>query len=221
MTNEDDDAKEFDLFGGSIKISLPKNLVDASQMRQVPDEQEVFVSPDSSNLSVIVEVLEAVDPDNDSEFLQLNQTQSSGLKDSHPTSVIKYHFYSLAHDNSATTSSINSIEFPADLSYFTKDLGTIKHTPEPILLHGLQLVSKFNRPDSEADQVYIWMALWRLRGIGSGDLGTDLVLTFNLPDLSNAHLTQDQSFQHSLQRVSKLFHMAAKSLSIVDWLLFA
>lgn len=65
-----------ELFGGAITVTLPTQLIDAScvlsiprrnsdlksnfsDFRQVPDTQEVFVSPTSS-ISIIVEVLESV-----------------------------------------------------------------------------------------------------------------------------------------------------------------
>lgn len=67
------------LFGGAITTVTRPDLLDASwacsyvlcevslpifsDMRQIPDNQEVFSYPDS-NVSVIVEVLEAVEPTN-------------------------------------------------------------------------------------------------------------------------------------------------------------
>ncbi|KAI8622709.1 hypothetical protein BC830DRAFT_1052748, partial [Chytriomyces sp. MP71] len=45
------------LFGGAISLLLPNGYVDASQLRQVPDNQEVFVSS-TDNSSIIVELLE-------------------------------------------------------------------------------------------------------------------------------------------------------------------
>ncbi len=45
------------LFGGTITIDLPDSFEDVSKFRQVPDNQEVFVSK-HSDLSFIVEILE-------------------------------------------------------------------------------------------------------------------------------------------------------------------
>ena len=48
------------LFGGALEISLldGAEYVDASQLRQVPDNQECFVSEADANRSIIVELLE-------------------------------------------------------------------------------------------------------------------------------------------------------------------
>lgn len=53
------------LYGGAISVQLPAGLLDASNIRPVPDTQEVFVSatPDSLVTSVIVDLLECVDAD--------------------------------------------------------------------------------------------------------------------------------------------------------------
>ncbi|KAJ3310241.1 hypothetical protein HDV04_005180 [Boothiomyces sp. JEL0838] len=75
------------LFGGAIRSILPSNFIDASQTRQIPDNQEVFLDP-QSNTSIIVEILEPTG-------LPLLE---SGLK----------HFELLAQDNEAETYSITT-----------------------------------------------------------------------------------------------------------------
>ena len=45
------------LFGGAVSLWLPKQFMDASDFRQVPDNQEVLLAGDS-DVSVIVEVLQ-------------------------------------------------------------------------------------------------------------------------------------------------------------------
>ena len=47
----------YPLFGGAITVSLDGDYLDASDMRQVPDNQEVLLSR-TTNVSVIVEVLQ-------------------------------------------------------------------------------------------------------------------------------------------------------------------
>ena len=49
-----------DLFGGAIQAPIPGEYRDVAQLRQVPDNQEVFVAEDSDD-SVIVELLEWVE----------------------------------------------------------------------------------------------------------------------------------------------------------------
>ncbi|KAL6944879.1 hypothetical protein ACO0QE_002321 [Hanseniaspora vineae] len=57
------------LYGGAIELLLPKGYMDVSQIREIPDNQEVFVndndiqstSSNSGNESIIVELMESVD----------------------------------------------------------------------------------------------------------------------------------------------------------------
>ncbi|XP_070582639.1 ran guanine nucleotide release factor [Erythrolamprus reginae] len=52
-----EETQESHLFGGAFSACLPPGSLDISEMRQVPDNQEVFVHPDTDQ-SVIVELLE-------------------------------------------------------------------------------------------------------------------------------------------------------------------
>lgn len=46
------------LFGGAMSAAIPARFVDASRFREVPDNQEVLVDPDTDQ-SIIVEILVA------------------------------------------------------------------------------------------------------------------------------------------------------------------
>lgn len=49
-----------ELYGGAMAMDVPSDMIDASTFRQVPDTQEVFVSKDNTDFSVIVDLLECV-----------------------------------------------------------------------------------------------------------------------------------------------------------------
>lgn len=52
----------FGLYGGAVTTVLPAGIVDVSDMRQVPDNQEVFIIEDGDkDLSIIFDLLEQVD----------------------------------------------------------------------------------------------------------------------------------------------------------------
>ncbi|KAI0315520.1 Mog1p/PsbP-like protein [Amylostereum chailletii] len=124
-------------FGGAITALLPSTLIDASELRQVPDTQEVFLSP-TSDISIILEILESVEPRDFSD-------------------VAKFHFDSLAHDNDAESSTVD------DISIILNDRGN--NTPSPVVLQGRQQVRKFNRPT--ANNVRIFLALYRVEAKGA------------------------------------------------------
>ncbi|KAI0957111.1 hypothetical protein AcW1_005607 [Taiwanofungus camphoratus] len=123
-----------ELFGGAITISLPTNLIDASDLRQVPDTQEVFLYPDSE-ISIIVEVLQSVDTNN--------------FQD-----TARFHFDSLAHDNDAEAKEILEISQASN--------GTGHSTPAPIVLHGTQSIRKFN--SALPDEIRVLLAVYRIQG---------------------------------------------------------
>lgn len=59
------------VFGGAIQVEIPGGMLDASEFRQVPDNQEVFVVGDAGlsllgpEDSLIVELMEMVEPQDD------------------------------------------------------------------------------------------------------------------------------------------------------------
>ncbi|KAM5539079.1 hypothetical protein V8D89_007302 [Ganoderma adspersum] len=122
-----------DLFGGTITANLPTELIDASDLRQVPDTQEVLLSP-ISGISIIIEVLKSV--------------SASDIRE-----AAGVHFDALAHDNDATSKSVHQIEVVLN--------GSDGATPDPVLLYGTQSVQKFN--SKTTDEVRILLALFRVK----------------------------------------------------------
>jgi len=167
-------------------MDLPSYLIDASDLRQVPDNQEVFISPNSS-VSFVIEILQRVEVD-DAE------------------GAAKFHFDSLAHDNSATSQEISEITLPAEIQG-----ASLPATPHPIIIFGNQQVRKWN--SQIADQVRILMALYRIEG-----KGVDLVFTANVPHIQAEGRAPDEAMW---QTAKQDFTVAAKSLEVVDFGLFA
>ncbi|KAF7440745.1 hypothetical protein PC9H_001093 [Pleurotus ostreatus] len=176
-------SSERDLFGGAIKAKLPTTLIDASDLRQIPDTQEVFLYP-QSGISVIVEILERVEATDN-------------------TDAVRFHFDSLAHDNSAESSQSDSIVI------IPNDRGD--NTPSAIVLTGSQKVPKFNQ--SAADDVRILMSLFRVE-----TKNADLVVTFNVPVSS-----QDGGAvgEEGWRAAKSDFENMIRSFRIVDYGLFA
>ncbi|GAA6060536.1 hypothetical protein JCM10212_006900 [Sporobolomyces blumeae] len=181
------------LFGGAITATLPAPFLDASDLRQVPDTQEVFLSPDS-DLSLIVEVLEYVTDDGAGDSLEAGA---------------RFHFSSLAHDNSASSSDISSIRLPDPASTAAEPPSV--PTQGPAVLVGTQVVSKFNRPASEADTVLIQLALWRVPSKNA-----DVTLCVNFPTT----MGETGEARDPLE-ATKVFEEAVRSFKIVDYGLFA
>ncbi|KDR73443.1 hypothetical protein GALMADRAFT_609979 [Galerina marginata CBS 339.88] len=172
-----------ELFGGAITAGTIPDLIDAANLRQVPDTQEVFMYPDS-NISIIVEILQRVES-------------------SHYSDAIRFHFDSLAHDNSARSAEVESV------SVIPNDRGD--ETPSAIVLKGIQFVPKFNH--TTPDKVQILMALFRVES-----KHIDLAVTFNIPIgcADGGAVSSEQS-----EKARADFDTFVRTFRIVDFGLFA
>ncbi|KAI0262921.1 Mog1p/PsbP-like protein [Gloeopeniophorella convolvens] len=121
-----------ELFGGAITADFPTDLIDASQLRQIPDTQEVLLSTVSDD-SIVLEILQRVPP---VDF----------------TEAAKFHFSSIAQDNEAISSSVEEV------LTVPNDRGDL--TPSVVILYGRQGVQKFNR--THVDDVRVLLALYRV-----------------------------------------------------------
>ena len=136
-----------------------------------------------SDVSVIVEVLQ-----------QATEGASQGALDR----AARFHFDSLAHDNSALEAHVEYVEAPAG-----EKAAAPPATPAPALVRGAQRVRKFGKA-SEEDSVHIWAAVWRIEA-----KNVDLVLSVNDPATTG------------LDQVDAWFRHAAQTLRIEDYGLFA
>ena len=115
----------------------------------------------------------------------------------------RFHFDSLAHDNSATSAKVESV------SVIPNDRGD--DTPSVIVLKGEQSVQKFNH--STPDRVQILMALFRIES-----KAVDLVATCNIPlEAVDGGAVNNEE----LVKVQNDFDTMVRSLRIVDFGLFA
>ncbi|CDH56151.1 ran guanine nucleotide release factor-like [Lichtheimia corymbifera JMRC:FSU:9682] len=143
------------LYGGAISCPVGNSFLDVSNVRQVPDNQEVFVDMDTQQ-SLIIELLEPVEAVNED--------------------IARFHFQQLADDNEATEAHVNSViklDSKTAVPRLPSDT-TIVH-----MLRGTQKVAKFNEAkDMAYNTVEIRMAVVRL-----AQVETDLVISINAPIL--------------------------------------
>ncbi|XP_067325871.1 ran guanine nucleotide release factor [Anolis sagrei] len=125
------------LFGGAFSACLPPGSIDVSEMRQVPDNQEVFVHP-STDQSIIIELLE----------------YQAGVPDEN---AARYHFEDLA-DSSSTTEILNQEQFLPQLL-------ALEGCSSAWQLTARQLVAKFN--EEAKNEVTLHLALLRLPQYGT------------------------------------------------------
>lgn len=196
MTGAEEGVRSHALFGGAITFTLPASFANVSEIRQVPDNQEVFVDQ-SSDASLILELLEL-------------ERGKEGLE------AAKYFFCDLAEHNEAQAA---NIQFQADMS----KTGVVPHLDAypTYCLIGTQSISKFHTPSAAHQSVRIYLVNVRLQ-----QTGTDLVLTLNLPPSAQAPAAAEFSQTLFIQggpcpdpAVAAL-QEALTSLKVTNWGLF-
>ncbi|CAM9359908.1 unnamed protein product [Ectocarpus fasciculatus] len=164
------DATLRKLFGGAMECLLPAAYVDVSDLRQVPDHQEVFASKDDG-ISIVIEVLSF-----EADISMDEQAKKDGAS-------ARHFFDDLAAANGATSS---ACDFCGDLSdrqdYTNSSAGGARRGIMPKLasysksaLAGRQTVAKF-RQEAPPDAVRLYLVNVRLPNVG-----TDLLITVNVP----------------------------------------
>ncbi|KAI6653704.1 Ran guanine nucleotide release factor [Oopsacas minuta] len=125
------------LYGGALICSLPTPRVDVSELRQVPDNQEVFAHP-YTDQSIIIELLEY-------------QNVASGHE------AARLHYQDISQANNSIETAILSHEV-VDTSNITMEKCIACH-----YLTGTQKIAKFNETVEQSNLVRVQLVLYRLQ----------------------------------------------------------
>lgn len=139
------------LFGGALSALLPHSATDISEVREIPDNQEVFAHAHTDQ-SLIVELVEY-------------QGQVADQD------AAKYHFEDIAGSNKALEPGSFEVTAMVPLS---KSEVSLSDCSSAWMLTGTQSVSKFN--EEARNVVSIHLGLFRLP-----QFSTDVLITFNDP----------------------------------------
>ncbi|XP_006819515.1 ran guanine nucleotide release factor-like [Saccoglossus kowalevskii] len=121
------------LFGGALTVVLLNGAVDISELREIPDNQEVFAHP-STDQSMIIEILE---------YQQIEDKNA-----------VSFHFHDIAESNDSSCSEVQiTEEIPLQQI-------SVKDCCSAWLLSGKQCIAKFN--EQAKNTVNVHMALFRL-----------------------------------------------------------
>lgn len=217
------------LFGGAILVELPTEFVDVSNVRDVPDHQEVFANQDTDQ-SVIIEILE----------------RENSIKK--PEDCVAYFFNDLAEHNDCKpedakiltcqnlTNEVNTEcdsptneTLPSTTNYSSshleqmlrteKQLPLVRRAMESTLgqvevccIIGRQMVSKFREAESAKNEILVYLAVIRLP-----KFSTDVLVAMNVPtqisaQSSSATAVDSQQFQ--IFSADKLEAVAKKSSTL-------
>ncbi|XP_078056948.1 ran guanine nucleotide release factor [Mustelus asterias] len=139
------------LFGGSFSAIIPPDSIDVSDIREIPDNQEVFIHS-GTDQSIIIELLE-------------HQFQVPDQE------AARYHFDDITSSNDATGAEGTAV---LSVEPVGNDQIALQDPSSAWFLSGTQKVAKFN--EQARNTVTIHLVLFRLP-----QYSTDILITFNDP----------------------------------------
>uniref|UniRef100_A0A673CAT0 Ran guanine nucleotide release factor n=1 Tax=Sphaeramia orbicularis TaxID=375764 RepID=A0A673CAT0_9TELE len=143
------------LFGGALSAVIPPSATDISELREIPDNQEVFAHAHTDQ-SLIVELVEY---------------QAQVADHDAP----RYHFEDIAGSNKALEPGAYEV---ASVVALPKAELSLSESSSAWMLTGTQCVSKFN--EEAKNTVTLHLGLFRLPQVS-----TDILVTFNDPQAIN------------------------------------
>uniref|UniRef100_A0A7S3EBG5 Ran guanine nucleotide release factor n=1 Tax=Rhodosorus marinus TaxID=101924 RepID=A0A7S3EBG5_9RHOD len=184
------------LYGGAMEVNLPEEFEDMSDVRLVPDYQEVFADADTDR-SVIIECM---------------QTGLCG-----PERAAAWHFENLVSEMEAQNSEIQDASGINQQEAMNLDMGKVSATKAI----GTIVAPKFRDESVKANTVEMSIACLRLSSVT-----TDLLITVNNPLFIHSESSaardgasvQNEPNQPSERR--RLFEGILSSFKILDWGLF-
>ncbi|ORX46477.1 Mog1p/PsbP-like protein [Hesseltinella vesiculosa] len=181
------------LFGGAMSTTVKASYLDASQIRQIPDNQEVFIDMNTQQ-SLIIELLEKVE--------HLNEEAA------------RFHFEQIAEHNHASSYSIKSVEHESvDVAAPHLPLDTTVY-----FVRGMQNVAKFN--EEAVNHVELVVAIVRLNKVDT-DVIISLNVPTQVAAESSEMKDINQIEASSVQAIVQEIKLVVASLQVNDWGLFA
>lgn len=201
-----------ELYGGAITVQLPTDVVDASDLREVPDHQEVFLS-DKTLTSIIFEI-------NEYQKLSLLGPESSNSTASIDEAAASYHLNDIV-DNSDRLSDSGIQTVPIKLSQSSVSKYSAYQSTATIIAPEIDRSKKSTlpvawqtNPAQKEQQVGVIQLLIRMQ-----DYTTDLCVRINVP-LKEFGDSQSEAAQNEATVASNVMRSIVESIDIKDFGLF-
>ncbi|CAG9574398.1 putative Ran-binding protein [Leishmania major strain Friedlin] len=205
-------TRTVDLYGGAMRISLPQTMIDVSDFRQVPDNQEVYTDADTG-ASVIVELLR-------------RQTHVCNSE------AGAFFYHDLAKDNGCAPGSISQ-EATCTLPPSAYPLLATSAAPAApaecglvapqscdfaCLTTGLQRISKYTNEKGKDNEVFVGLAVLRF----TPPVSTEILVSVSCPAWLHPESSEARVVKRLLTEQERLLllHTAVASLEVVEWGLF-
>jgi hypothetical protein len=206
-TNDNNTFHQIPLFGGAITVDLPAYYLDASTIRPVPDNQEVFVRADNSagQTSIIFDLLEYVEPSNNN-----NSTASTASTTSHTPSIEDTDQAALdTHLADIITTSTTGEDDAVQVLQRSPNI-SLPRLPSGV--RALALSARVRPVRGAVGVVGMLVTLVRLK-----KQATDLLVTVNVPGLVGGG---EESEREGMVAAVRITERICASLDIKDWGLF-
>lgn len=231
----EEDLKEQELYGGALKISIPQEWRDVSDIRQVPDHQEVYqdctfaqsnsqttlndnILIQGTGACLIVEILERQDEVSDedassfffNDLADANKSDQTGVTDERKFEYSNIWIIGHEEDNKNAKAEEEKMD---DKNLIPKLSARVK----ACTCIGIQTVGPMRNQktmeEGKSSKVRIELCAIRLESVQ-----TDLLISLSMPIFSSNQ--DDQIIKAGSNGHSSLFKSMLKSFEVVDWTLF-
>ncbi|KAK5126300.1 hypothetical protein LTR85_010536 [Meristemomyces frigidus] len=188
--------KSIELFGGAITVALPDTFADVSEIRQVPDHQEVWLERDGFT-SVVFEVLERVEKDDD-------------------VDALTYHLADLVEEEE-DGGDVRVWEEGRRVEFGKLPPGTPAYTLFATSPPGVKQRGRANEPD------FVAILLTMIRLV---EQKTDLLIAVNVPHVAGSYVKDDVDlaegrFEGPLMEMARALRgRLVETFEVRDWGLF-
>ncbi|KAL8756793.1 MAG: hypothetical protein Q9184_004384 [Pyrenodesmia sp. 2 TL-2023] len=189
--------KPTELFGGAITVNLPDRYADVSNIREVPDHQEIYLDA-SGFSSIIVEIAERVsEPSTDEEAL-------------------KFHFHDIVEEHDTSSVYHTGAAQLANLTPDTPCYTLLATTTPPPVPNG--------NPNRPLTPTFTAIILTLIRLVPQS---TDIVVTINIPHIPEEQEPSDGAVNFEGGKYGSLVEEGVRvrdelwrTLEVKDWELF-
>lgn len=230
------DLQDQDLFGGAMKIGIPQEWRDVSDVRQIPDHQEVFqdctfaqkgnqisssgvqsASVQGTGGCVIVEILEREDDVSDEQASSFFFNDLADANKNDQTDERKFEYsnvWTVGHTTDSSNISPNEEEKLDGSNLMPKISARVKACT-CIGIQGVGLMRNQKKiEEGKSSKVRIELCVLRLEAVQ-----TDLLISLSTP-LFASNDGDNQLLHAGKNGHSSLFKSILKSFEVVDWSLF-
>ncbi|KPI85641.1 putative Ran-binding protein [Leptomonas seymouri] len=198
-------TRTVELFGGAMRIRLPTSMVDVSDFRQVPDNQEVYADS-TTGASFIIELL--------------SRQRSVANEDAGA-----FFFHDLANDNGCSLDDIQgcvTTELPPSayprLSAVSSSSSGAQRCDFACLTTGMQCISKYTNEEAKKNDVFVGLVVLRF----TPPVSTEVLVSLSCPACVHPESSEARVVERLVTEEDRhdILQQATASLEVLEWALF-